>query len=342
MDIIDYDARETAAMQRLSAEHIRAFSPVTFLQIGIPTRVDVERSLLRCMDSLHERDRTLDYHTVMEYSADEAALIETINDTVVDLCIRLFGRPVRPWMGPVVATHLFRAVDALSKVARRPLRVLEIGCGSGYLGALLSLAGHNYLGTDVTQAYYLWQNRLLASLNKDRFVEGAVQDGMDYVANFEVAHMPWWHFAELYRGNLPEFDVIVCDHTLGELPYLTLRYVSYLAARALTKSPIGLLLFDRPGEHAQNTQATIDHTFSTVGLKKILQTSINGWGPDTETRLDLSAINKAIPLYTPSGSNDRLTANRFIPIRAEEAPIQYDFFDFMGYEMPLHGVFGRR
>ena len=41
-----------------------------------------------------------------------------------------------------------------------PIRILEIGPGSGYLGLLLANDGHQYFAMDAAQAFYLYQKKL--------------------------------------------------------------------------------------------------------------------------------------------------------------------------------------
>jgi hypothetical protein len=233
---------------------------------------------------------------------------------------------------------LFRTVQEVARIfAKRELTIFEIGPGSGYLGAMLIAAGHRYLSSDIAQGFYLWQSHLGRTLAGHDFVEGALQPSYPYPTGARVVHMPWWHYATLYRSApVPEVDIVVSDHALGEMHPYAMRYSAQLIQMMLRSSPIGLMMFESIGEPRFHSQDAVWSHFARVGLdRQLADGPIKAIGTSKKIGHELAQAFKAEPpLYNPSGSTKRLLGRDIIPIREEEAPLSYEFYRFMGYDTP--------
>lgn len=95
-----------------------------------------------------------------------------------------------------------------------PLRILEIGPGSGYLGLLLANDGHQYFAMDAAQAFYLYQKKLWSDIfGSDYFDYSESSFRLDTT---KVTHIPWWQFANL-SIPIPDVDVVTINHALAEM-----------------------------------------------------------------------------------------------------------------------------
>ena len=95
-----------------------------------------------------------------------------------------------------------------------PLRILEIGPGSGYLGLLLANDGHQYFAMDSAQALYLYQKKLWSAIyGADYFDYSESQSRPDTA---KVTHIPWWQFTNL-SIPIPDVDVVTINHALAEM-----------------------------------------------------------------------------------------------------------------------------
>ena len=95
-----------------------------------------------------------------------------------------------------------------------PLRILEIGPGSGYLGLLLANDGHQYFAMDAAQAFYLYQKKLWSDIyGADYFDYSESTSRLD---SAKVTHIPWWQFANL-SIPIPDVDVVTINHALTEM-----------------------------------------------------------------------------------------------------------------------------
>jgi hypothetical protein len=335
-----YAEAEEAAKAGLSADHIRAFSAATFKFHGYPDAAESDAAVIRYVDTMQEFADPLRHHERESYSEEEGRLVRHVCDRVVDITRSLFGRPVRPWQGPLTTMKVFRAIQDVARISgKRELTVFEIGPGSGYLGALLIAAGHRYLSSDIAQGFYLWQSHLGRMLAGHEFVEGAHEAAAAYPYGTDgrVIHMPWWHYATLYRGSaVPQVDIVVSDHALGEMHAYAMRYSTQLIQMMLSSSPIGLVIFESIGEPRFHSQDAIWSHFGRVGLdRQLADGPIKAIGANKKVSNDLSkAFKSQPPLYNPSGSTKRLLGRDIIPIREEEAPLSYEFYRFMGYDTP--------
>lgn len=341
IDVATYNAREKAALATLSNDHIRAFSAATFAFHGYPAAAETDAAISRFTDTMQELNNPPWYHNAAPYTASEAALIQRVNQAVVSTTEREFGRPIRPWMGPLVSMRLFRAIQFIAKAAGRDkLRIFEIGSGSGYSGALLSAQGHTYYSTDIAQGFYLWQSRLMRAVSPDSFVEGALEASWPYSGDAKSVHVPWWHFATMYRSPRPEMDIIVCDHALGEMNPYALRYVTQICRDMLDKSPLGFVIFESIGEPRFSNEETVRLNFARVGLNLLANKGMFIFGladrdPSAEPSLEtLASLSKQIPLFETTANEPRLKGRDIVPIHQHEAPPSYEFYAYLGYATP--------
>jgi len=145
----------------------------------------------------------------------------------------------------------FRHIRHLSEPDKTT--IVEVGPGSGYLGAMLALAGYRYVGTDITQAFYLHQSRMWHHMFGDRFVELATspQQFTEFseLPAGTVLHVPWWKFTVANAGDIKlRADVVIANHTLCEMHSTAMCYDILLARHMLERSPnIGYFFVEGPG-----------------------------------------------------------------------------------------------
>ena len=333
-----YNEAETAAKTGLSADHIRAFSPATFRFHGYPDAAESDAAVVRYVDTMQEFADPLRHHEREPYSEEEGRLVREVCDRVVALTESLFGRGIRPWQGPLTTMKVFRAIQQVARITgKRDLKIFELGPGSGYLGALLTAAGHKYISSDIAQGFYLWQSHLGRALAGAGFVEGALESVYPYGAAGRVVHIPWWHYATLYRQSaLPQVDIVVSDHAFGEMHAYAMRYSSQLIQMMLASSPVGLVIFESIGEPRFHSQDAVWSHFARVGLDHPLPAGpIKAIGTSAKMSKQVTEVFATQPpVYNPSGSSKRLLGRDIIPIRAAEAPPSYELYRFMGYDTP--------
>ena len=95
-----------------------------------------------------------------------------------------------------------------------PLRILEIGPGSGYLGLLLANDEHQYFAMDAAQAFYLYQKKLWSDLYGSDYFDYSESSSRPDSA--KVTHIPWWQFANL-SIPIPDVDLVTINHALCEM-----------------------------------------------------------------------------------------------------------------------------
>jgi hypothetical protein len=338
LTIDEYDRRELAARTRASYPALRSFAPITFGQVGFPIRVTQETELRRYVDIMHETDDRQYWLGEEQWSAAERDLILRLRREIEALTGVLFDRPVEPLMNLFLAMPMVRMVEHLSKeVTRgRRLNVLEVGPGSGFLAGYVLLRGHQYVGTDNTQALYLWQHRLLQWLSDGNVKDFALEEtGPTCTPDDRAALIPWWWFAEMFRTAPLAVDVVVCDAALGEMDSFAARYVIRLAKSFLEKSDVGVFLYKNLGEQRQNTSATIDHLFADVNGYRSFQC-----GPVTvHCANDAIADEVLIDLASGPPRVDAVEGELLVPadsfIDPESPRIldSYAFFDYLRLDL---------
>jgi len=318
-----YDEAERRAIIDASYPTIRAFRPAAFQMANFPTRVTDERELIRYADIMSElEDRHL--YTEALYSTAEIDLMRDVSDKV-EAVTKTLGRAVRPFMSLFAPITVLRAIHSLGE---SNLSVMEIGPGSGYLGAYLirNLERYGdltvrltkrYCAVDNTQALYLWQSRFFSALDTS-FTDLAGEKSAP--GNSRVSLMPWWQFAELYK-NPPQFDIVICDAAMGEMDPFAANYVIRLAAKMLADSDIGAFLFRHIGEQRINSMSYIEDRFAAAGFAKT-------------TLGDVTAFSLS-PLASKSLQTAKMKTRAvdFLPVDRGKILDSYGFFDFID----LHG-----
>lgn len=327
-----YDSVEQRAMIGCTIPELMAFRPVTFEQVGYPTRVRFEEELARYVDHNFEAEvpRLFDEGKVFPpigyvnaFTLDEKALFDGIRDAVAAMSLRSFGRAMRPITNLMVQMGPYRTMDHLAKSFDiKQLAVFEVGPGLAYLGALLAQAGHRYLSYDATQSLYLWQNRLLAEIAGDDFVEMANAPDPQQALSGRVVHLPWWEYVKFLQGTAVRADVVYSNSNLGEMSRLALRHVLHISRHMLAGSKIGLFMYFSTGMCAQNSAETIASELTQFGYHKVFDSPFIAYTVNPGSVAAVSrAFRDGIPHVNPSGSSKRLTASEALALRRAEAPL---------------------
>jgi hypothetical protein len=133
------------------------------------------------------------------------------------------------------------------------------------------MQGHHYSAVDVTQAFYLYQNRFWNFLFGDSLTDLADHSlgshALEKALERGMVHLPWWQFSNLYKGKAPTFDVITCNHMLCEMHHDSVSYTFRLCQDLLAQSsgPRAVVL-EGWGWHAMNRLANVVETIYKFGF----------------------------------------------------------------------------
>ena len=241
LTVAEYERIEQAAMAQTPNRVIEAFQPVTFLQLGYPVRIRSEAELFKYIDVMQETRFENDYSNFIGgLTAKEFELVQKLTSLVCKFSEERFQRQAIARSSLVRMINVLRHIQYLFGSAQP--RVFEIGPGCGYLGAMLMLLGYPYAATDVTQAFYLYQNHLLDFISNGQAWEGAEKTispaMLGNIPPGSAAHIPWWDFVQMRPESVPQFDIVTCNHALCEMHPDSLRFTLKIA-RALLEGQAG-------------------------------------------------------------------------------------------------------
>jgi SAM-dependent methyltransferase len=234
-----YDRTEQRAAMELPNIVVNAFKPLTFDELGYPSRIRCDAELFKYIDVMHELRFEKDYHNLLDgLTTREFVLLQDLTKSICKFSETHFGRKA------LARSSVLRSLNVLRHIRYiygelRP-RVLEVGPGCGYLGALLILEGYPYISTDVSQAFYLYQNRIWNYITHGELIELAeVNDSEQSLTSISsmpigsAVHVPWWKFVQIPFSLDVEFDVIVCNHALCEMHPDSLGFLINAASQYL-------------------------------------------------------------------------------------------------------------
>jgi len=204
--LLDYDLEEQKALSLLPNRIIEASQSVVFDRLGYPTRVESIKELWKYADAMQEqRSRTTFDLLGGGLTEEEFRLFTIIVEKVEFLTERHCDRLVTPASSLLRAFLPFRAIRSFESKVNV---ILELGPGSGYLGALLHETGYSYHAVEVCQGFALWQRLLISDKH---------------------AHTPWWKWmTEPFEG----IELFTSNHALNELHPWSLCFALHRASRA--------------------------------------------------------------------------------------------------------------
>ena len=200
MDLAAYNEAQDAAIRRLPNLLTGAFAADAYSS----GRFD-ERLAWRFMDAMHEGRKEYNWVLVgggltgSEFM-DFCRLTKCVDHLAQELC----DRRMQATTTILRAIYQYRLVTVFN-----PESVLEVGPGSGYLGALLMLGGVRYSAVDVSQSFYTCQHNLWKALGRKPHV-----------------HFTWWQWAE----EMPtKAELVVANHVLCEMHSYAVAFLAYRA-----------------------------------------------------------------------------------------------------------------
>jgi hypothetical protein len=209
----NYNQAEREGCSTVSNRVIEAFGLEVFGTLGYPFKINDESELWRYHDVMQEGRFDANLRLISKYTDHEFELITRSAKQILSFSERHL--PIRNSGKHALTRSLYQyQLIMRNKPHNGPLKILEIGPGSGYLGLLLANDGHQYFAMDAAQAFYLYQKKLWSD------VYGA--DYFDYSESSfrpesaRVTHIPWWRFANL-AVPLPEVDIVTINHALAEM-----------------------------------------------------------------------------------------------------------------------------
>jgi hypothetical protein len=253
---VDYDAAEQEAMENVPNRIIECCGPVTFVAVGYPTRIRTLHGARRFIDATHEWRTELTFRDLIAALTDqEMSLLRDVASKVAAMSEQIYERRAVPRSALLRAMAVVRQIDIL--FPHRQQIVLEIGGGSGYVGALLVQMGVRYVSTDVTQAFYVVQNHVLNAVASGRITELAVEPGaffdLDSLPAGYAVHVPWWKFVAADPRLKFAVDLVTCNHAMLEMHENALKYNCSIARELLAGDGLRCFLFERMGLSCSHT-----------------------------------------------------------------------------------------
>jgi hypothetical protein len=208
-----YNQAERAGRATVSNRAIESFSLELWNTLGYPFKVDSESELWRYHDVMQEGRFKKNLRAIGNYSEHEFDLVTKAAKQILGFSERHL--PIRN-SGKHALTRSLYQYQLLMKNRPHdgPLRILEIGPGSGYLGLLLANDGHQYFAMDAAQAFYLYQKKLWSDIYGSDYFD--YSESTSRPDSAKVTHIPWWQFANL-SIPIPDVDIVTINHALCEM-----------------------------------------------------------------------------------------------------------------------------
>ena len=271
LDVETYDAAERAAVGKFANRILQAFYPEMFATLGYPVRVDRVSQLWRYIDVMQETRTHYNVEVLLQgFTTEEFELFKRVTRIVDDHAGKHFGVRAHATAALTRAIHVLRLIK-IATGSDRPT-VLEVGPGCGYLAMLLVMEGYPYIGTDVVQAFYLYQSHMLSYV-AENVRELAAEDGdVLTVAQPQpgtAVHVPWWKWITLEPHEVKlSAGIMTSNHVLCEMHPSSLAYLAVLGHRVLSNHPGGgQFIFENWGYDLLHSRAMVARKFQEHGWR---------------------------------------------------------------------------
>ena len=270
LTVEEYNQKESAAVAAFPNRVVEMVNPVVFAAEGYPARVRSDSELWKYLDVMHETRFERDFANLHGGAITEKQFdqLRQVARTAHEFSRASFG------LNLTTRGSLLRALNIFQHIADifdgSPARVFELGPGSGYLGCLFILNGWSYAASDIAQAFYLFQNRLwnhasggkLKDLASDADWDGKTSPG-------EPVHVPWWEFYKLFEKQMPEVDVVTCNHALAEMHPNSMAFALRVAREMLRGKGLKAFVFEGWGFERFVPRSTITKEFHRCGFNLV-------------------------------------------------------------------------
>lgn len=243
LSIEEYNVQENYGKIQLSNRFIRAFKPKLFEAGGFPTTVVLEAELARYIDSMHAYSFERHYNDLCGGITEKE--FELLKKTTIDIYNMTKDMYKSDFLvkAPMIASICEKRIIEAALEKTEGKRIFEIGGGSGTLGCILLEDNIQYVATDVTQAFYLIQNRLFDYITNGKINEMANQQLNEKAS---CVHVPYWKLWDM-RNNPFHIDLAVSNHALLEMSPNSLRFYLNFCKKAMKNSKDGMFVFQGGG-----------------------------------------------------------------------------------------------
>lgn len=264
LTIYDYDYQEKKNRAFLSNRFLRAFRAGLFENGGFPTIIYDECEIVRYIDSQHAESFQNYFCYLCEgLSQDEFDVAVYMAKTLYQYTFKTFNCEFLVKSPILDAIYCWRLIRSLTGTDTA-IRIMEAGAGSGMLGGILLQQGYSYIGTDVTQAFYLTANRVLSLFTNNLCELALDQSVYDYEA--QCIHIPYWKLWE-ERDKEGGVDVFTCNHALLEMHENAVRFYLKIAAQRMHNSKYGFFVVRGFGWNIQHSIQELMKEFESFGYK---------------------------------------------------------------------------
>jgi hypothetical protein len=289
-----YNQAEREGRSTVSNRVIEAFGLEVFGALGYPFKVTDESELWRYHDVMQEGRFEANLRLISNCTDHEFELLTKTAKQILGFSERHF--PIRNSGKHALTRSLYQyQLIMKNRPHDGPLKILEIGPGSGFLGMLLANDGHEYFAMDAAQAFYLYQKKLWSDVYGANYFD--YSESLSRPENAKVTHIPWWRFANL-SIPLPNIDIVTVNHALAEMHENAVKTIFSRLYEMWGDDDKKIVIAEWLGYDWFNRKDTMFANIRSLGfsLERLL-TDVYTWRPNKEKAQAEIADTKKKPAY---------------------------------------------
>ncbi|NBW19320.1 MAG: hypothetical protein EBR82_66225 [Caulobacteraceae bacterium] len=194
----EYAEAERLAVENIGKDKAERLGLYWWDSAGLDYSASNKNDLIRFHDQMQDGRFTVNISLMGELSNKELWMLETAGRIVFEFG-KTIGKPTAARDAVTRAMYQWKIVASHFDLRNS---ILEIGPGSGYLGLMAMLAGHDYKAIERASGFYHYQ-RELWNFAARHIIKG------------KATHIPWWRLAD--EQAFEPVGVATINHAICEI-----------------------------------------------------------------------------------------------------------------------------
>tara|TARA_B100000989_G_scaffold261348_1_gene212349 strand:- start:150 stop:1307 length:1158 start_codon:yes stop_codon:yes gene_type:complete len=230
LDIQNYISAEKKYIKKNPIFVYKNFYPKHLIEHGFYQDIHDLSDIWKYADTMHWHRLDETFKLLSSLTETEVADCKNVIEKVKNITNKYCNKIV---LGTTPTLRALLTTRVIEKIQNKDKNnILEIGPGSGMVGAFSLLRGNNYVAIENASPLFYWQNIFLKNFSQNTTDLLDLDNNKDYEqSNF--IHIPWWSAVDERLIFKKKFDFIILNHCITEITSQAFNFYIYLIKKFL-------------------------------------------------------------------------------------------------------------
>lgn len=230
MNIQSYISAEKKYIKKYPIFVYKNFYPKHLIEHGFYQDINDLSDIWKYADTMHWHRLDHTFKLLSSLTETEVEDCKNIIEKVKNITSEYCNKIVLGTTPTLRALLTTRVIEKLQNKDKN--NILEIGPGSGMVGAFSLLRGNNYVAIENASPLFYWQNIFLKHFSQNTIDLLDLDNDKNYEQSSFV-HIPWWSAVDERLVFKKKFDFIILNHCITEITSQAFNFYIYLMKKFL-------------------------------------------------------------------------------------------------------------